>query len=72
MNAIFSHIKAGFWKGFCFVLVSSILWFFGVHGSDALEGVMNDQIVGGMSGDVLVNKAFFDCFVLMVGCGTTI
>ena len=72
MNAIFSHIKAGFWKGFCFVLVSSVLWFFGVHGSDALEGVMNDQIVGGMSGDVLTNKAFFDCFVLMGGCGTTI
>lgn len=72
MNAIFSHIKAGFLKGFCFVLVSSILWFFGVHGSDALEGVMSDQIVGGMSGEILSNKAFFDCFVLMGGCGTTI
>ena len=72
MNAIFSHIKAGFLKGFCFVLVSSILWFFGVHGSDALEGVMSDQIVGGMSGEILQNKAFFDCFVLMGGCGTTI
>ena len=72
MNSIFSHIKAGFLKGFCFVLVSSVLWFFGVHGSDALEGVMNDQIVGGQSGEILTNKAFFDCFVLMGGCGTTI
>ena len=72
MNAIFSHVKAGFLKGFCFVLVSSVLWFFGVHGSDALEGVMDDQIVGGMSGEILQNKAFFDCFVLMGGCGTTI
>ena len=63
---------SGFLKGFCFVLVSSILWFFGVHGSDALEGVMSDQIVGGMSGEILQNKAFFDCFVLMGGCGTTI
>ena len=72
MNAIFSRVKAGFLKGFCFVLVSSVLWFFGVHGSDALESVMDDQIVGGMSGEILQNKAFFDCFVLMGGCGTTI
>lgn len=72
MNAVFSHIGAGFWKGFCFVFVSSLFWFFGVHGSDALEGVMDDQIIGGMSGEILSNKAFFDCFVLMGGCGTTI
>ena len=40
LNKLFSSNSAGFIKGFFFVLLSSTLWFFGVHGSDALEGVM--------------------------------
>ena len=40
LNKMFSGGGIGFFKGFFFVLLSSVLWFFGVHGSDALEGVM--------------------------------
>lgn len=74
MNALFSPggETPGFFKGFFFVLVSSILWFFGVHGSDALEGVMDTYFKNGLENGEILSKEFFDCFVLMGGCGTTI
>ncbi|MBO7085542.1 MAG: PTS sugar transporter subunit IIC, partial [Bacilli bacterium] len=83
LNKMFSVGSDGFFKGFFFVLLSSVLWFFGVHGSDALEGVMQEVFVpnlavnqalvesGGAATEVLT-KQFFDCFVLMGGCGATI
>ncbi len=74
MNALFSPggEEPGFFKGFFFVLVSSILWFFGVHGSDALEGVMTEYFEKGLEKGAVLSKPFFDVFVLMGGCGTTI
>ena len=74
MNALFSPggEEPGFFKGFFFVLVSSILWFFGVHGSDALEGVMTEYFEKGLEKGAILSKPFFDVFVLMGGCGTTI
>ena len=83
LNKLFSVGGNGFFKGFFFVLLSSVLWFFGVHGSDALECVMQEVFVpnlainqalvenGGAATEVLT-KQFFDCFVLMGGCGATI
>lgn len=84
-NALFSlgGAKAGFFQGFFFVLFSSVLWFFGIHGSDTLEGVMETYFTGGLNENiaavaadqapqVILTKQFFDCFVLMGGCGTTI
>ncbi len=85
LNNLFSYggDKPGFFKGFFFVLLSSILWFFGVHGSDALEGVMQTVFVPGLLENqaaiaagaqptAILSKQFFDCFVLMGGCGATI
>lgn len=82
-NALFSIGENGFIKGFFFVFLSSILWFFGIHGSDTLEEVMQTFFVPGLeankaavaSGQLPTNiltKEFFDCFVLMGGCGATI
>ncbi len=82
-DLIFSHMPDGFFKGFVFVLLSSILWFFGIHGSDTLETVMQKHFVGGLAinqaavqaGNApteILNKPFFDSFVLMGGCGATI
>ncbi|MBO4217491.1 MAG: PTS sugar transporter subunit IIC, partial [Clostridia bacterium] len=48
-NWIFSHGENGFFKGFFFVLLSSILWFFGIHGSDALESVMQTYFTPGLA-----------------------
>ena len=82
-NAMFSWQGTGFFKGFLFVLLSSILWFFGIHGSDTLEGIMQQYFAGGLElnqasieaggeATVVLTKEFFDCFVLMGGCGSTI
>ena len=83
LNKLFSKGEVGFVKGFFFVLLSSLLWFFGIHGSDALEGVMQNYFAPGLlanqeallAGNQATNvltKEFFDCFVLMGGCGVTI
>ena len=82
-NWIFSHGPNGFFKGFFFVLLSSLLWFFGIHGSDMLEGVMQTYFTPGLAENqavaaaggtpnVVLTKEFFDCFVLMGGCGAAI
>ena len=83
LNNLFSYGSNGFSKGFAFVLLSSLLWFFGIHGSDTLEGVMQtyftpglainqEAVASGNIPDVILTKGFFDCFVLMGGCGATI
>ena len=82
-NALFSFGKVGFFKGFLFVLLSSVLWFFGIHGSDTLENVMQTYFAPGLAANqaaiaanaaptTVLTKEFFDCFVLMGGCGSTI
>ncbi|MBQ7152799.1 MAG: PTS sugar transporter subunit IIC/EAL domain-containing protein [Clostridia bacterium] len=82
-NWLFSFGNTGFFKGFFFVLLSSVLWFFGIHGSDTLEDVMQNVFVPGLeinqaavaAGNApteILTKQFFDCFVLMGGCGSTI
>ena len=83
LTKLFEGGKDGFIKGFFFVLLSSILWFFGIHGSDALEGAMSETFAKGIDINIalyeageapteVLTKEFFDCFVLMGGCGTTI
>ncbi|MBR4257182.1 MAG: PTS sugar transporter subunit IIC, partial [Clostridia bacterium] len=82
-NALFSHGETGFLKGFFMVLLSSVLWFFGIRGSDTLEGVMQTYFTPGIAANqaaiaageaptTILTKEFFDCFVLMGGCGATI
>ena len=82
-NKLFSFGKVGFFKGFFFVLLSSSLWMLGIHGSDTLEGVMQTYFAPGLAANqaaaasgamppAVLTKEFFDCFVLMGGCGSTI
>ena len=82
-DRLFSVGENGFLKGFCFVLLSSLLWFFGIHGSDTLEGVMQTYFAPGLAANqaaaaageappAILTKEFFDCFVLMGGCGAAI
>lgn len=82
-NGLFSGGETGFFKGLFFVFLSSLLWFFGIHGSDTLEGVMQTYFSPGLAQNqaalaagamppAVLTKEFFDCFVLMGGCGSTI
>ncbi|MBP5308497.1 MAG: PTS sugar transporter subunit IIC/EAL domain-containing protein [Clostridia bacterium] len=82
-DKLFSIGQTGFFKGFFFVFLSSILWFFGIHGSDTLESVMQTYFAPGLAANqaavaageipsAILTKEFFDCFVLMGGCGSAI
>lgn len=82
-SSIFSHIENDVARGLCYVIVSSILWFFGIHGSNMLESVANDLFVQssqinielvqqGKDATQILSKQFVDNFVLMGGCGATI
>lgn len=83
LNSLFYSGEVGFFKGFFFVLLSSILWFFGIHGSDALEGVMERYFTPGLAQNqeilasggvpnIILTKEFFDCFVMIGGCGSAL
>lgn len=80
-NSVFSGINNKLLSGYLFVFISSMLWFFGMHGSNVLEGVMQKQFSGllsvnqanikaGAEAAEILAKPFFDSFVLMGGCGT--
>lgn len=82
-SALFDHIRNEFLRGLLFILVSSILWFFGIHGSNILEGVVEKFFIpvifenaaasiSGSTATSIVSKTFIDVFVLMGGCGTTL
>lgn len=85
MAHLFTRIidEPTFGKGLIFVFLSSLLWFFGIHGSDVLEDTMQMvfapgieenrlALAAGAQPSCIVTKQFFDCFVLMGGCGATI
>ena len=70
-NWLFSHGQTGFLKGFFFVFLSSVLWFFGIHGSDTLENVMQTFFATGLEQNkaavalgaapkAVLTKEFFD------------
>ena len=82
-DRLFSIGEVDFLKGLLFVFLSSVLWFFGIHGSDVLEDVMQTYFVPGLAANqsavaagsepsAILTKEFFDCFVLMGGCGSAI
>ena len=68
--AFFRRHGLSFLTGALFILLSSILWFFGIHGSDALDSIMTDVFWGpNMPAAMpqLINQ-----FVLIGGCGTSL
>lgn len=82
-NALFMPLGRSFMSGLLLVLVSSILWFFGIHGSNVLEAVTETLftpaidvnialVAAGKAPTEIFAKQFFDVFVLMGGCGTAI
>ena len=60
-------------RGLVFVVISSMLWFFGIHGSDVLDGVVDTVFVPATGQvDTIITRPFWDNFILMGGCGATI
>ena len=80
---IFSNKGNDFSTGFFYVVTSSILWFFGVHGTEVLGEVSNkiyapafvENVTSGLSGETakeILTPQFFEQFVLIGGCGTAL
>lgn len=81
-NLLFSYEGRSFWGGISWVFATTFLWFFGVHGSNILEGVaqqlfpsttvLNDSAIALGTSHEILTKEFFNIFVFMGGCGTSI
>lgn len=83
INDLFNGMGRNLLTAVFFVIVSNLLWFFGIHGGDILNTVslnlfvpamdINEELIaGGGVATEIFSKTFIDVFVLMGGCGTTI
>ncbi|MFV0516021.1 MAG: PTS sugar transporter subunit IIC/EAL domain-containing protein [Aminipila sp.] len=83
LSNAFSGLGRDLGSALLFVILSSLLWFFGIHGGDALEGVNQrlfepaihenmQAIAHGQQATEILSKTFFDIFVLTGGCGAAI
>lgn len=83
VTMVFSSMGESVWTVFLMMLINSILWFFGVHGSNVLEPVTDniftpliyenmEAFSAGQPIPHILSKTFIDVFILMGGCGVTI
>ena len=83
MSSLFSKVDNSFLRALLFIFFIHILWFFGMHGSNMLEHVAQNIYVPalainqhfaavGCSPTQIFTKTFFDSFVLMGGCGSSL
>lgn len=81
--SLFTHVSNPFLRALLFIFLIHFLWFFGIHGSNMLEHVAQSVYVPAlMVNQYLIDtnhaptqiftKTFFDAFVLMGGCGSTL
>ena len=71
------------WGGsILYVMLTSVLWFFGIHGGNVLDGVSEslfmpgvqinqEMLASGLEPTEIFTKTFFETFVVMGGCGAT-
>lgn len=78
---IFDYVVNPFWNGFLFVLLSGLLWVFGLHGTNILYEIQTnrlgpalmqnvDNFAMGKAPTEIFTGAFFNVFVFMGGCGS--
>ncbi len=83
VNLLVCRMGRNLGSGVLFVLISSLLWFFGIHGSNVLEPMTQRMfqpaiesnaaaVAAGGQATEIFSKTFFDVFVLMGGCGCLI
>lgn len=69
--ALFDNLSNNFGSGILYTFMLHILWLLGFHGSHLLEPVAQTTFANA-TGEALFSKSFFDTYVVMGGCGTTI
>lgn len=82
-SGLFAKMGYSLGSGVLFIFIIHFFWFFGMHGSNILEPVSqsifvlalqtNENLVArGLPPTEILTKTFFDNFVLMGGCGSTL
>lgn len=69
--SFFANINNDFSSSLLYTILLHVLWILGFHGSHLLEPVAQTNFQN-VSGEVIFSKSFFDTYVVMGGCGTTI
>ncbi len=71
MDALFASMYRSYSSGLLFTTLTSIMWWFGIHGNNVLHQVATDLFTEIIPGEI-VSKSFIDTFVNMGGTGCTI
>ena len=71
VDAIFAKMHRSYSSGLLFTVLTSIMWWFGIHGNNVLNQVAEDMFTAIIPGEI-VSKTFIDTFVNMGGTGCTI
>ncbi len=71
VDAVFIKMHRSYFSGMLFIVLISVMWFFGIHGNNVLNQVAEDMFIPIVPGEV-VSKSFIDTFVNMGGTGCTI
>lgn len=69
--AVFDNLSNNFGSGILYTFMLHLLWLLGFHGSHLLEPVAQTTFANA-TGEALFSKSFFDTYIVMGGCGTTI
>lgn len=68
---IFDRLDNNYGSGLLYTFLLHLLWLCGFHGSHLLEPVAQSTFAT-VSEEAVFSKSFFDTYVVMGGCGTTI
>lgn len=70
---LFQNLQGNLASGIFYVFVLNFLWFFGIHGGNALEQVSQAVLVpANLDPSSIISKSFLDNFALLGGCGGTV
>lgn len=73
LSKIFTNLSSDLLSGIIYLFVLNILWFFGIHGGNAMEAVAQSVFVpANTDPTMIVSKTFMDNFALIGGSGATI
>lgn len=73
MMALFENVPDELGKGVLFVLLTDVLWLFGIHGGNVMEPVAQAYFATlDQSNSAIVCKSFVDNFALIGGSGATL
>ena len=69
ISSLFSKMHRSYFSGFLFILITSVLWCFGIHGNKVLDTVAVNMFQDILPNEI-VSKTFIDTFVHIGGTGT--